>query len=66
MNIRPLFYVEDENGNQLIEPNFQETSAYGKAVKMARKMSIERGKKTRVNVLISPHFFVNGRITKEF
>lgn len=65
-NIRPCFYVEDERGNQLIEPDFQETPVYGDAEKMARKMSRERGIKTRVNVLISPHFFVNGRLKREF
>lgn len=64
--IRPRFYVEDERGNQLVEPDFQETPIFGDAVKMARKMSRERGIKTRVNVLTSPHFFVNGRIKREF
>ena len=63
---RPWFCVEDERGNQLIEPDFKETPIYGEAEKMARKMSRERGIKTRVNVLISPHFFVNGRLKKDF
>lgn len=48
---RPWFYVEDERGNQLVEPDFKETPIYGEAEKMARKMSRERGIKTRVNVL---------------
>lgn len=64
--IRPWFYVEDERGNQLVEPDFQETPIFGEAEKMACKMSRERGIKTRVNVLISPYFFVNGRLKKEF
>lgn len=63
---RPFFFVEDERGNQLVEPDFQETTIYGDAEKMARKMSRARGIKTRVNVLICPHFFVNGRLKKEF
>ena len=62
INIRPWFYVEDENGNQLVEPDFQETQVYREAEKMARKMSRERGIKTRVNVLINSHFFVIGRL----
>lgn len=64
--IRPWFYVEDERGNQLVEPDFKETPIFGEAEKMARKMSRERGIKTRVNVLVSPHFFVNGRVKKDF
>lgn len=64
--IRPWFYVEDERGNQLVEPDFHETPIFGEAEKIARKMSRERGIKTRVNVLICQHFFVNGRIKKEF
>lgn len=28
---RPWYYVEDERGNQLVEPDFQETPVYGEA-----------------------------------